>query len=121
MKQGEPFGCALFRVIEKIYIFAENVEYAKNGEDYAAMIPRIKQFELNDNWKLIVTFDDGFRVCYDVKDDIVTIEDFRSLATEIGLWPMAQLDASRTCISWNECIDLPSDTIYEYGIPILEL
>ena len=25
MKQGEPFGCALFRIIEKIYIFAENI------------------------------------------------------------------------------------------------
>ena len=84
------------------------------------MIPRIKQFELNDNWKLFVTFDDGFRVCYDVKDDIDTIEDFKSLTTEIGLWSMAQLDASRTCITWNERIDIPSDTIYEYGVPILE-
>ena len=84
----------------------------------AVMIPRIKQFELNDNWKLLVTFDDGFRVCYDVKDDIDTIEDFKSLITEIGLWSMAQLDSSRTCITWDERIDLPSDTIYEYGVPI---
>ena len=30
------------------------------------MIPRIKQFEISNDWKLIVTFDDGFRVCYDV-------------------------------------------------------
>lgn len=54
------------------------------------MIPRIIQFELGNDWKLWVTFDDGFRVCYDVKDDIETIEDFKSLITEIGLWPMAQ-------------------------------
>lgn len=26
-----------------------------------------------------------------------------------------QLDASRTCIYWNDQIDLPGDTIYEYG------
>jgi hypothetical protein len=45
------------------------------------MIPRIKQFELDDNWKLLVTFDDGFRVCYDVKDDIDTIDEFKSLIT----------------------------------------
>ena len=94
------------------------MEHTKNGEDYAVMIPRIKQFELNDDWKLLVTFDDGFCVCYDVKDDIDTIEDFKSLTTEIGLWSTAQLDASRTCITWNERIDLPSDTIYEYGVPL---
>ena len=82
------------------------------------MIPRIKQFEISDDWMLLVTFDDGFQVCYDVKDDIDTIEDFKSLATEVGLWPTAQLDTSRTCIYWSDRIDLPSDTIYEYGVPI---
>ena len=92
--------------------------FAKNGKGYTAMIPRIKQFEISDNWKLLVTFDDGFQVCYDVKDDIDTIEDFKSLTTVVGLWPMAQLDTSRTCIYWSEQIDLPSDTIYEYGVPI---
>ena len=94
------------------------MEYAKNGENQTAMIPRIKQFELSNDWKLMVIFDDGFRVCYDVKDDIDTLDDFKSLTTEFGLWPMAQLDASRTCIYWNDRIDLPSDTIYEYGVPL---
>ena len=82
------------------------------------MIPKIKQFELNDDWKLMVTFDDGFRVCYDVKDDIDTIDDFKSLTTEIGLWTMDQLDSSRSCISWNEKIELIRENIYEYGVPI---
>ena len=81
-------------------------------------MPRVKSFEICDDWKSLVTFDDGFRVCYDVKDDIDTLDDFKSLTTEIGLWPMGQLDSSRTCISWNERIDLPSDIIYEYGMPI---
>ena len=80
------------------------------------MIPRIKSFEPIDDWKLIVTIDDGFRVLYNVKDDIDTLEDFKTLTTELGLWPMAQLDTSRTCIFWNDRIDLPSDTIYEYGV-----
>ena len=62
-----------------------------------------------------VVFDDGRIVTYDLKDDICTIPDFRALETECGLFQNAQLDASRTCISWNDRIDLPSDTIYEYG------
>ena len=66
------------------------MEHAKNGKDFSIMIQRIKDFEICDNWKLMVTFDDGFRVCYDVKDDIETIDDFKSLTTEIGLWPTAQ-------------------------------
>ena len=82
------------------------------------MIPRIKQFELGENWKLIVTFDDGFCVCYNVKDDIDTLDEFKPLTSENGLWTLAQLDVSRTCIYWNDKIDLPSDIIYEYGTPV---
>lgn len=33
-----------------------------------------------------------------------------------GLFDQVQLDESRTCIFWNEYIDLASDTLYEYGI-----
>ena len=83
------------------------------------MIPRIKSFETCDDWKLFVTFDDGFRVSYDVKDDIDTHDEFKSLTTEIGLWSAAQLDTSRTCIYWNDRIDLPSDIIYEYDEPLV--
>ncbi len=32
-----------------------------------------------------------------------------------GLFDQVQLDQSRTCVFWNEEIDLPSDTIYKYG------
>lgn len=80
------------------------------------MIPRIKSFCPLEDYQLKVVFDDGRIVTYDLKDDIRTIPDFRTLETECGLFQNAQLDASRTCISWNERIDLPSDTIYEYGI-----
>ena len=80
------------------------------------MIPRIKSFCPLEDYQLEVVFDDGRVVTYDLKDDINAIPDFRALETECGLFQNAQLDASRTCISWNERIDLPSDTIYEYGI-----
>lgn len=43
------------------------------------------------------------------------IECFNDLRTIDGLWQQVQLDKSRTVVYWNEHIDLPSDTIYEYG------
>ena len=79
------------------------------------MIPRIKSYQPLDGYKLFVSFDDGRQVVYDVAEDISTIQDFKDLQTEEGLFQNAQLDKSRTCIYWNDRIDLASDTIYEYG------
>lgn len=67
-------------------------------------------------YRLLVTFDDGRMVRYDVLEDIRTILTFEELETEPGLFENAQLDQSRTCIYWSERIDLPNDAIYEYGI-----
>ena len=79
------------------------------------MIPRIRNiFTLND-YILKVTFDDGKTVLYDVKDDINTIPSYADLMKVKGLFHAAQLDESRTVVSWTEDIDLPSDSIYEYG------
>ena len=55
------------------------------------------------------------KLVYDVEDDINTIAQFKPLITEDGLFKNYQLDESRTCIFWTEEIDLPSDTIWEYG------
>ena len=84
------------------------------------MIPHIKSFETLDNYRLLVTFDDGRVVEYDVSDDIREIPAFKDLVTIFGLFKNAQLDASRTCIFWNDQIDLPSDTIYEYGAEVFD-
>lgn len=81
------------------------------------MIPRIKSIQALDNFILLVEFDDGRRVSYDVKDDIKTLADFRVLESEYGLFRNVQLDTSRTCVYWTERVDLPSDTILEYGRP----
>jgi hypothetical protein len=54
-------------------------------------------------------------VVYDVAEDIETISAFSDLKTVEGLWPQVQVDKSRTVVYWNDWIDLPSDTIYEYG------
>ena len=79
------------------------------------MIPRIKSVnDRNDN-KLEVLFDDGKRVLYDVKEDINQIPDFKDLIAIDGLWKQFALDESRTCIYWNDRIDLASDSVYEYG------
>lgn len=79
------------------------------------MMPRIKTLEALDIFLLAVEFDDGRKVIYDVKDDIDTLPAFRALQEVYGLFKQVQLDTSRTCVYWNDEIDLASDSIYEYG------
>lgn len=47
--------------------------------------------------------------------DIEKIKGYENLKIIPGLFEQVQLDESRTCIFWNDFIDLPSDAIYEYG------
>ncbi len=68
-----------------------------------------------DDFLLAVEFDDGHKVIYDVKEDIETLPTFRALIDVYGLFNQVQLDSSRTCVYWNDEIDLASDSIYEYG------
>lgn len=82
------------------------------------MIPRITEVHTESNYRLSVLFDDGKRVMYDVKDDIDTIASYKDLECIHGLFEQVQLDQSRTCVFWNDEIDLPSDTIYECGIAL---
>ena len=79
------------------------------------MIPRIKKMSVLDDYILFVKFDDGYKVLYDVKDDIKTLPSFRALVDVYGLFKQTQLDTSRTCVYWNDKINLASDSIYEYG------
>ena len=79
------------------------------------MIPRIKEIEALDNLVLHVTFDGGEQVLYDVKEDTENIPDFKRLETEPYLFRNFSLDTFRTCVTWTDRIDLPSDTILEYG------
>ena len=79
------------------------------------MIPRIDTVEVKNNSHLLVKFQSGERVLYDVGDDINTIEEFSVLKTEPHLFAHVQVDESRTCVFWNDFADLPSDTLLEYG------
>ena len=85
------------------------------------MIPRIKSVKPMDNYTLQVVFDDGKNVLYDVKEDMDTLPGYDDLKNIHGLFEQVQLDESRTCVLWNEDIDLPSDSIYEYGKVLLEV
>ena len=82
------------------------------------MRPRIRSIQPLEDFILLVEFDDGKKVAYDVKDDIKTLTDFRVLKSECGLFKNARLDSSRTCVYWTERVDLASDTILEYGQPV---
>ena len=79
------------------------------------MIYRIKELTPMSCYRLRVVFDDGKAVIYDVKEDIDTIPAFKQLQSIHGLFQNVQLDQSRTCVYWNDEVDLPSDAIYEYG------
>lgn len=68
------------------------------------------------DYRLFVRFDDGRAVTYDMNDDMNTLPGYSALRDIPGLFKAAQLDESRTCVFWNEYIDLPSDAIYEYGV-----
>lgn len=67
------------------------------------------------NYKLKVSFDDDVIVLYDMNEDINTLPNYTDLRDIYGLWEQVQLDESRTCIFWNDYIDIASDTIYEFG------
>ena len=82
------------------------------------MIVRIREIATLPNLVLRVVFDDGSAVLYDVAEDVRAIPSFEPLASEPRLFDAVQLDESRTCVFWNDAIDLPSDAIYEYGTPI---
>ncbi|MBQ5975145.1 MAG: DUF2442 domain-containing protein [Bacteroidales bacterium] len=84
-------------------------------------LPRIKGIETLPNYRLSVVFDDGKEVVYDVGEDIEQVDEFRMLKQIPHLWEQAQVDSSRTCVYWNDRIDLPSDTLYEYGVPQYDL
>ena len=53
------------------------------------------------DFKLLVVFDEGRMVVYDVADDIESIEAFRELRTLPGLFANARLDSSRTSVVWE--------------------
>lgn len=83
------------------------------------MIQRISHIQPLPDYLLSVAFDDGRKVIYDVKEDM-SLPGYSALRDESGLFQQVQLDESRTCVYWNEDIDLPSHAIYEYGRPAQE-
>ena len=88
---------------------------ALGWKEGVSVIPKIKRIIPRDHFKLYIEFDNGEEVIYDVQEDIDAIEDFQLLKTQQGLFQNFQIDESRTCIFWSDRIDLPSDTLFEYG------
>jgi len=79
------------------------------------MIIRIKSVDPLPNFKLYIVFDDEKSVIYDLSEDMDQIPSYQALRSVFGLFQQVQLDLSRTCVYWNDEIDLPSDIIYKYG------
>ena len=79
------------------------------------MIPRIKSVTPSDNYCLHIIFDDGKDCIYDMNEDMQTLNGYSVLREIPKLFEQVQLDESRTCVFWNDYLDLPSDIIYEYA------
>ncbi len=82
------------------------------------MIPRIKHIEPMAGYNLYAELDDGRKVTYNLMDEMTTLPNYSMLTDIAGLFEQATLDSSRTIVYWNDLVDLPSDTIYEYGKPV---
>ena len=78
------------------------------------MIRKIRSIQPGEDYILYITFDDGRKVSYDLKEDF-WLPGHDALEKIPGLYQQVRLDESRTCVYWNEDIDLPSDILYEYG------
>ena len=75
---------------------------------------KIKAVEPLPELVLSIVFDDGRRVLYNVADDLA-LPGYDALRDMHGLFDQVQLDQSRTVVYWTDDVDLPSDTLYEYG------
>ena len=90
----------------------ESIDRSVSG---GIMIPRIESLKTRENYQLEILFENGECVLYDVGADIATISDFEVLKFEPHFFENVQVDETRTCVYWNDRIDLPSDTLLEYG------
>ena len=79
------------------------------------MIPRIKSVKPLKKYILQLVFDDGKIGFYDMEEDMNTLKGYDDLRHIHGLLEQVKLDESRTCVFWNDYIDLPSDTLYEFA------
>ena len=77
-------------------------------------LPRIKGIKTLPNYRLSVVFDDGQEVVYDVGEDIEQVDEFRMLKQIPHLWEQARVDSSRTCVYWNDRIDLHHIALQDY-------
>ena len=111
----KPDMDAIEKKVRELEKYNLEVRKREESERTPVAIPRIKTIEPLDDLVLKVTFDGGEEVLYDVKDDVKDIPDFRPLETDSQLFNNFTLDSSRTCVTWTCRIDLPSDTILEYG------
>lgn len=81
------------------------------------MLPRIRELTPLPELRLRIRFDDDRCVIYNVADDL-SLPGYSVLRDQPGLFQQAQLDSSRTVVYWSDEIDLPSDTLYEYGLDV---
>lgn len=93
------------------------------------MVHKIISVKTKDNLIVVATFFDGAVKEYDIKNLFGLYPQLKQLESDEKMFKAAQVDAGGYGISWNDDLDLDSDTIWEEGVevgneqtnPILEL
>jgi hypothetical protein len=78
------------------------------------MYPKIKEIKANDDYILIVKFDNGIQKKYDFKKNFEN-PCFQDLK-DMNLFKQVKIDAGGYGISWNDDLDLSEYEVWKNGV-----
>lgn len=76
--------------------------------------PRVKKVEANDNYELLLTFNNGEVKKFNARK-LFEYPMYEPLKN-IGFFKLVKAD--NMCVYWNDEIDICPDTLYEQSIPV---
>ncbi len=80
------------------------------------MFHKVKKVEPLDNYKILVTFEDGTTKVYDVNILFDKFVIFNQLKLVQGLFEQVKVDTGGYGIYWNDDIDLSCNELWDNGI-----
>lgn len=78
------------------------------------MNPRVKKVEANDNYELLLTFNNGEVKKFNARE-LLKYPMYEPLKN-IGFFKLVKVD--NMCVYWNDEIDICPDTLYEQSVPV---
>ncbi|GHT79670.1 hypothetical protein FACS1894104_4740 [Actinomycetota bacterium] len=83
------------------------------------MFKKVASIKPQNNYHLLVHFESGETMQYDLAALFNKWEVFRSLEQTAGLFELVKIDPGGYGISWNEDIDISADELFTNGKDIL--